>query len=650
MDACASGGSSACSTGNRDPACRLHRPATPAWPRSASTTRRRRRLLRPLGGRLRLRRRHQLPDRRRCKAGWAASSLLLLGPPANDEFARAQPIVGGLPDSATSTRRATAKRPRDQARGAKPAAPRSGTRGRRPSGSPRHLHLHGWYCGSTPAARRLHGRRGRGPGRARRAMTRRRCWLCGKGPPRGRDSKRLAGHLTDRGRRQERSSGLTSTSKSTSRGHPPTTPSPTRGRSRLATASMPALKQPRQQGAGRARPRGEAGGASVWYTWTPRQRPGRRLHLYLRQQLDTLLAVYTGSAFGELAWCRSDDSGGSCNPDSQVSSRPGRHHLPDRRRRQDRRYGRFATHRGPAGQRRFRRCQELSRLHLIHPRAPIACDQRVRRARTRRRGGGRLGLVLVDAGREPKVGLAVCSYSALDTLLAVYTGSAPGELAPVTSNDDGEPGLRSRQPAQLRRGGRHPLRDRPRRSPGRRGRLGPPPGGRRARAGDPESDQERETAPAPSPPAPRGSAAAAPASAASIAGAEVTLTADAAPGSVFAGWSGAGCGGAGPCHLTLTGSRSVEARFEARPRSEAASAGAATATSSLAPSPCRRHFPARPAEAGSPARDRDPGRRGARPGRACPDGQGRQAIEANGLGRGKRRSCPSGPLPGRGRG
>jgi hypothetical protein len=47
-------------------------------------------------------------------------------------------------------------------------------------------------------------------------------------------------------------------------------------------------------------------------------------------------------------------------------------------------------------------------------------------------------------------------------------------------------------------------------------------------------------------------------------GTGVTLTAAAAAGSVFSGWSGGGCSGTGPCAVTMTASRSVSATFGAQ--------------------------------------------------------------------------------------
>jgi hypothetical protein len=48
-------------------------------------------------------------------------------------------------------------------------------------------------------------------------------------------------------------------------------------------------------------------------------------------------------------------------------------------------------------------------------------------------------------------------------------------------------------------------------------------------------------------------------------GTQVTLTATPAAGSVFAGWSGGGCSGAGPCVVTVSSDTSVAATFSQAP-------------------------------------------------------------------------------------
>jgi hypothetical protein len=72
-------------------------------------------------------------------------------------------------------------------------------------------------------------------------------------------------------------------------------------------------------------------------------------------------------------------------------------------------------------------------------------------------------------------------------------------------------------------------------------------------------------------------------------GESVTLTAAPAAGSTFAGWSGAGCGGVGTCHLTMSEDRLVTATFTGSP------SGGTTQPAGVGPTP-----PAPPAAAPAP--------------------------------------------------
>jgi hypothetical protein len=64
----------------------------------------------------------------------------------------------------------------------------------------------------------------------------------------------------------------------------------------------------------------------------------------------------------------------------------------------------------------------------------------------------------------------------------------------------------------------------------------------------------------------------------------VTLTAAAAPGSTFIGWSGSGCSGTGTCAVTVSVARTVNAQFDLGPQTlTVATAGAGTGTVTSVP-------------------------------------------------------------------
>lgn len=67
------------------------------------------------------------------------------------------------------------------------------------------------------------------------------------------------------------------------------------------------------------------------------------------------------------------------------------------------------------------------------------------------------------------------------------------------------------------------------------------------------------------------------------AGTTVTLTAAAGTGSVFAGWTGGGCTGTGPCVVSLGGATTVTATFLSEHALSVVRAGAGTGTVTSAP-------------------------------------------------------------------
>ncbi len=68
-------------------------------------------------------------------------------------------------------------------------------------------------------------------------------------------------------------------------------------------------------------------------------------------------------------------------------------------------------------------------------------------------------------------------------------------------------------------------------------------------------------------------------------GSQITLSATAATGSTFAGWTGAGCSGAGACTLTLSSDTTVSAAFTANPTTTTTTTAPTPTTTTTAPTP-----------------------------------------------------------------
>ena len=311
-------------------------------------------------------RRHHLPDRRRLeeRRATAASTCSCEGAPANDDFAEragSRSRAAELRHRLDQVRHQAGRRAEPRRRTGGP--PRLVLRGRRPISGPVVVTACPYTERIVARARRLHRLRrqrpdpGRGDDDPRRGLRRDR--------ERGRVRRRRRHHLPDRRRR--RSAAASASSRSKSRAARPTTTSRRRkssvptpmtagGNNRLAT------KQ-----AGEPNHAGDAGGHSLWFSWTPSSSgPVDITACGYTREVDTLLAVYTGSAVNALTPVASNDDASRAAGERTLRIQPRqqrgrvrrrrRHHLPDRRRRQGRQRRPLRPRlRTGAGQRRLRR-------------------------------------------------------------------------------------------------------------------------------------------------------------------------------------------------------------------------------------------------------------------------------------------------------
>jgi hypothetical protein len=191
---------------------------------------------------------------------------------------------------------------------------------------------------------------------------------------------------------------------------------------------------------------GTAGGASVWFTWTPDS--DRKIAISTCEnfgsELDTLLAVYTGSGIDALTPVASDDDSGrrSCGrADSEVrfqaeggttyriavDGKAGTQGRFDLNLEASAANDAFAAAEtlppgfptGGAGSTRFASKEPGEPDHAGDP------------------GGHSVWFSWTPTSSGP-VAISTCSYGEFgpDTVLAVYTGSALDALTPVASNDD----------------------------------------------------------------------------------------------------------------------------------------------------------------------------------------------------------------------
>lgn len=212
------------------------------------------------------------------------------------------------------------------------------------------------------------------------------------------------------------------------------------------SGSLPTWQSSSNAGAGRqsGEPQiaGDSGGASVWYSWTPQGSGTVRVSVCGNGALDPLLGVYTGDALGELAVIAQADAepGAECGTASTVEFE----------------FVAGTTYRiaveGAGGSEGFFELELRGRPHnddfadaqQISPSLPefvsgdtrLASKQESEPDHAGDPGGASVWYSWTPSSSGP-VGISTCSFSGIDPLLAVYTGSSLEDLTEVASNDGG---------------------------------------------------------------------------------------------------------------------------------------------------------------------------------------------------------------------
>ncbi len=308
---------------------------------------------------------------------------------------------------------------------------------------------------------------------------------------------------------------------------------------------------------------GATGGSSVWFKWTA-PRSGTVSVDTCGSSIDTLLAVYTGArieALTEVAG--NDDAAGNCSPQSKVifsavanttyriavdgkggAQGPLELHIDGAPKNDD-----------------FAHAEVLPKsVNLYWPGSSVLATKETGEPNHGGEPGGHSVWYSWTPSKSRTVELDACSHS-FDPIPAAYTGNAVNGLTPVPSADAGsgecDEGRSIRFTVQAgttyhlaidgAAGGEghfelhlHPvLRSLSVvRAGSGSGSVASNLTGIDCGAGGTECEHAFED------------------------GTAVTLTATPAAGSVFAGWSGGGCSGTGPCQLTLNANATVTANFE----------------------------------------------------------------------------------------
>jgi hypothetical protein len=345
--------------------------------------------------------------------------------------------------------------------------------------------------------------------------------------------------------------------------------------------------------AGEPQHAGDAGGASIWFKWTAPVSADVSVDT-CGSGFDTLLAIYSGAAIGSLAPVASnDDGGGKCSPQSKLV------------------FAALAntTYRiavdGKGG------AQGAIQLNVeARPANDDFAAAEETPATLGWYGNGTTRLATKQAGepdhggdpgghsvwyswtpsKSAAVELDVCA-SGFDPVLGVYTGSTLAGLTAVATSDAG-----TGQCDEGRSFGFEAVA-------GSTYRIAVD-----GAAGD-DGYFELHLRPAIEHPRSLSVSSAGPGSVVSSpdaiacsslcdydfeVGESVSLNAEPAPGSSFAGWSGAGCSGTGPCQVTLNTDTAVVANFTSTPTGGEGAAGGATVPPAPVPAPTPKPLRCKP--------------------------------------------------------
>jgi uncharacterized membrane protein YgcG len=307
---------------------------------------------------------------------------------------------------------------------------------------------------------------------------------------------------------------------------------------------------------------GDPGGHSLWFKWTA-PRSGTVSVDTCGSSFDTLLAVYTGSALNALTpVASSDDGSGKCSPGSRVSFPATANTVY-----------RIAVD-GKAG------AQGHVELRLSEPPAndafadadpvfasggywPGTTDLAGMETGEPDHGGGLTGHSVWYSWAPVRSGTAAIEAcaSSFEPLLDVYTGAAVDALSPVPTADAGAGECAGGRQVTFAATAGTTYRVAVDAPAGESGHFelhfGPPAVRPRLLSVNKGGDGSGSVS---SPQA--GIACGASCRQWFEAGATVSLVATPAPGSTFAGWSGGGCSGTGPCQVNVTANTGVTATFE----------------------------------------------------------------------------------------